>query len=400
MKQEKIIVVWPMGKHSEPSWACFDTDGVMTKQMYHADPSLLAQEALDRKVIVLVPAVSVLLLKATLPKLSRSAMREAIGYALEDQLTDACEELHFVPAKQAPNEPVDVAVVAKRDMQAWLDQCAAWGIHPEVFLPAMLALPTQPHEWSVMVGECVMVRTGETAGFAGDVAHLTPLLSAALAELPAPQRIVLTQSITPPVVFQSLSVPVVTEQRSQTAEIDALIHEAHRSLPLNLLQGVYQPKAAKRSSGRVESPWLKRGLITWLIALLLMPLVSWWMLSRTEANLQAEMKAIYHRHFPEASAMIAPRERLAEKLRQTGQGGSGHHFFVVLADVGRAMNAVAGVQLKRLDYNGREFTLQVSAQSSSIFSSWADALSGEGLQVKQQSAELSGERVNATLVVQ
>lgn len=401
MKPEKLILIWPMGHHTQPSWACFDAEGVITKQLFHADPALLADACEERKVIVLVPAVSVLFLKVTLPKLARKARREAIGYALEDQLTEPCEDLHFVAAKESPNEAVDVAVVAKRDMQAWLDQCAAWNVHPDVFMPANLALPHEPDHWHVQVGdEHVLARVGETAGFSGDASQLNALLAAALAELPAPKQIKMTHSVTPMIELASFNVPVVVQAQSQTADIDLLIREANQSVPLNLLQGVYHLKKPKQKSRAWEAPWIKRGVKAWLMLMVLMPLVSWWMLSHAESSLQAEMKAIYQRHFPGASMMVSPRERLAEKLRQTGQGGSGHHFFVILANIGRAMNAVAGVQLKRLDYNGREFTLQVSTQSSSVFSSWTDALAGEGLQLKQQTAELSGERVNATLIVQ
>ena len=77
-------------------------------------PAALAGAA---EIVVLVPGEDVLLTEARLSARNRAQLLQALPYAVEEQLLDPVEDLHF--AATAGGDPLGVAVVA-RDTAAWL----------------------------------------------------------------------------------------------------------------------------------------------------------------------------------------------------------------------------------------------------------------------------------------
>jgi type II secretion system protein L len=243
-----------------------------------------------------------------------------------------------------------------------------------------------------------LLRTGETSGFHCDAANFSLCLKAALDKQEKPSTLMLSADhdmqlpADLPMPVQLTLLPLAEMRYLQ-------VKQAHLSTPLNLLSGEFRQR--KRSTLKLfKQPWLKVGLIAWAVLMVLYPFVSWQLLSSRANDLHEAMLAIYHRHFPETLQMIAPRERMEERLHQYAGGGSNHAFFNILMRVSRALHQANGIQLKRLDYQNQFFTLAVTAQSTSAFSDWVRALQSQGLRVKQQNAELQGERINATVMVQ
>ena len=59
------------------------------------DAAALAEAALDRINIVIVPSEDVLVTTVTLPKMNRSRLLQAIPYALEEQVIEDVDTMHF-----------------------------------------------------------------------------------------------------------------------------------------------------------------------------------------------------------------------------------------------------------------------------------------------------------------
>ena len=78
------------------------------------------------EVIVWTPAAESLLLRAQLPTRSAAKIAQALPFALEDQLIDPPEQLHFAFAREADGA-LAVAVTARERMEAWLAALQAAG---------------------------------------------------------------------------------------------------------------------------------------------------------------------------------------------------------------------------------------------------------------------------------
>lgn len=120
----------------------------------------------------LVPAQDVLLLAASLPRMSATQRRVAVAFAVEDQISRPLDEVHVVAGPVLPDGRWLVAVVARDVLSA--HQAAAPG---QRLLPEALALPVpEPGQWSVWQGgNRVVLRRDDGTGMAVSASMLPAL---------------------------------------------------------------------------------------------------------------------------------------------------------------------------------------------------------------------------------
>src|SRR3990167_2229752 len=184
--------------------------------------------------LVIVPAERVLLLTPKLPKMRRARLLQAIPFAVEEQLLEDIEQLHFAIGAQSLDGTVPTAVVSKKDMQQWVNLIQAWGVKKAVMIPATLALPYHEHAWSLYYeGDITVVRTGLFQGFACDKNNLAEYLKLALPEAPSSRGL-----SAGPTVHAALRVDPADKPRDD----GILKYEQYtpsREQPINLLQGSF-----------------------------------------------------------------------------------------------------------------------------------------------------------------
>ena len=80
------------------------------------------RRAAGRHVCVLVPGTDVLLAEPELPVKAGTKLQQVVPYALEEQLAEDIDDLHFAIGKRAADSATTpVAVVAHSLMDEWLD---------------------------------------------------------------------------------------------------------------------------------------------------------------------------------------------------------------------------------------------------------------------------------------
>ena len=84
---------------------------------------------------------------------------------------------------------------------------------------------------------------------------------------------------------------------------------------------------------------------------------------------------------------------------QQASGNGGDPALTLLAQIGAGLTEVKGITIQRLDYQQQQLTVQIAAKSSESFADFTDQLSAQGLNVKQQNADLGGGSVHATLII-
>jgi general secretion pathway protein L len=139
--QEKIIIYLASHQEAPPSWVTVTENGEIEQVVLDGQPDELAQFVFDKQVIIVVPAQSVLLTSASLPKMPRSRLIEALPFALEEHLVTEVEALHFATGERQLDETVPVAVISKNQMEAWLNLLRSWHVTPQIMLSQVFALP-------------------------------------------------------------------------------------------------------------------------------------------------------------------------------------------------------------------------------------------------------------------
>lgn len=340
--RDKLVILLNANDLQASTWVTLTQTGLVSDAAI-CTADALSSAQIGREIIVLVPAEEVLLLKVAMPVMPRAKLLQALPFALEDQIIADLDTQHAVPADEIIDGKVTAAVVAHAKMQLWLDQLKSWGVQADRLLPVSALLPEEDKTWEAVV-----------------------------------------------------------QQVSSAADyhVAELAHELVYDKGPNLLQGRYAPKKNRFKKTKKSAALIGALAAVWLVLLLAYPVVSYFILQQRVNAIQTQIAAIYHRQFPNASSVVAPKLRMEEKLHQiTSQLGS-NKFLLLSAYVGKGMQAAQGVTLKRLQFQGNRLTLEVSADSVAGFSAFTAYLSGQGLSVKQQNANIAGTRVSAIVEVE
>lgn len=393
---ETLVVMMPALSATSVHYACFDAAGSLIQQQYHADAAMLASQALERRVVVVVPSLAVACLCVTLPKLSRRALATALPYALEDQLIADPDTLHYTLVQYKPNEVNEVLVVDKALVQSWLTVCRDFGLEPDALIPSALMLKHEPQVWTVAINEDVAIRINETLALACDLGNLNAVLTQAFDLYGQPKALHVYAKTKSTL---SVSVPVFETMLSASGLIDLTLCYPGADLPINLLHGEFQPRKKQAVNRERLTQVQSLGVSVWLVLVLMFPMASWLMLTWQDAMLHRSIIAIATPYATDLSSVESARSQLQHKLMQAREGGGDGLLMHLLAEVGRGMKDVPGMQMERLEFHSPQLILSVSAQSPDVFSRWSQALSAYGLIVKENSAIITGGRVNASVTI-
>ncbi len=133
-------------------WMAVDSNGTRIGDPGYGALDQAAEQVGDRNVIALVPAVEVLTLAADVPA-KGARLLAALPFALEDQLAEDIDSLHFAPGSRNEDGTLAVAVVAHERMNDWLDRLREAGIEPNRLIPENHGLAMTPNTLSILIAE-------------------------------------------------------------------------------------------------------------------------------------------------------------------------------------------------------------------------------------------------------
>lgn len=361
------------------------------------------ENARGTPVILLVPTEEVLLTEVEL-KLRGAKLRKAIPYALEEQLAEEIEELHFVAGHQHEGR-TEVAVVRRERMDAWLAMFAAHGISPRAIVPDVLALPWQEGEWFLATDkERALVRTGDQQGFACHPDYLAPMMNGVLENKPEQ----------PPSVVHSwhcdgsptLELPSpfsqVQNHRCDSHMLSLLAQGLQPRQSLNLLQGDYSQQT---DLSRSLKPWRWAAALLgiWFVLGLVYLNLEKSQLSERKLALSQQAEAIYRNTFPDAKRVVNPRVQMEQKLKTLRGGASSqqNHFLDLLASAGELLSKEKALSLERVSYRGDQLTLKISAKSLGQLDAFKEALNSKpGIRAELRDADSSPDKATGQIRMQ
>ena len=370
---------WPR-EDAELHWRRVAASGAVRQGSQRGLDGLASAE----EVIVWIPAAEALLLHARLPTRSGAKIAQALPYALEEQLIDPPERLHFAFTREADGG-LAVAVTNRERMDRWLSALAAAGLEATRLAPVTLSLPLADRAWtlSFALGEMAL-RSGVHSGFGGPMESRPPAwLHAALAEARsesrAPERILLVDA--------PEDLDVAAWREALGLPLEAMRHgeAAVPAAPLDLLQQRYAPR------GRMSALW--RGyvpaaglLAAWLVATLVFDAFEWARLSFAARAGEQEMRALLLKSFPDTRAILDPAAQM-RRGRDALSAGSGvaaaEDMLALLARVGPAIERESRVRVQSIEYGERALTIRL-ASSQADAESLARRLSAQSLGVESQ----------------
>jgi len=378
MTSQRIVIFF----HSDHSvsWVKLTETGDIQQSAYRQEINTLSLPPMNHDVYVIVPAQTILLTEVQLPKLNRARLRQALPFALEEQLVEEVDHLHFAMGDYQADGSIPVAIINRLQLESWLGRLKDAGLSPVAILPALFALPYSEEYWHVTAYDSMgLVRIGKYSGFACDPENISTLLELKKAE-----------SIDPKEIIQI--------KRDEPSLLTEFAKNIFLYPSINLLQGPYQPKHTNK---KAKKTWLTAFYLTiaWIGFAFFSKIMSCFILSAQNYHLNLEIAKIYRVHFPTAKSVIAPRERMEEKLRKLSFSNNENPFLSLLALLSNSFASRKEIQLHRLDFRNSQITLDISASSFNSIDALIQLLTQQGLTIKQQNAASVNSEAKATLLI-
>lgn len=363
----------------------------------------VAPEVGAARVVLLAPTEEVLLTEAALPGRNRQRLLQALPYALEEQLIDDVDQMHFVLGPSLGEGRYSTAVVHRGRLEQWLSLTQVGGIHLDAVIPDVLALPLAEGAWTVFLeAGRVLVRTGPYGGFAATPDTAPMLLAHALGgagdAVPGVIRVYDAAGTGGDFLRPAASQPPL-ETLPYSGGLLGLAAESGAGRTLNLLQGEFSPRA--QLSRRLR-PWYATAALVAAL-LILQPAVfayEHWQASQRSERLRQAIESTYREAFPEAQRIVNPRAQMEARLRElrARAGGTGGGFIDMLAVAGPLLDG-EGIHLRSLRYREGQLDVELEAADFQRLEGLKEQLSKAGLSIEIQSATSREDKVDGRLLI-
>lgn len=383
-------------------WCCNRADDL--GQLQQGSLEQAAEAVQDAQVTVILPGQHCLALQTQLPNASRSRLAQAVPFALEEQLIEDVDDLHFALGESREGL-IPVLVIQHALMEQWLEQLEQNGITPKHMLPDYLTLPLPPEGWHLWFDEQgIVLRSGTGSGMR--IALNDPMLLL--------QRLYDEASQKPEQLLVSGNPEGMATRLAEWCsqhEITLLEGDSAADLLLitantpqgerciNLLQGRY---SHQEKMSRQWRPWFPA--VAMLATLALFQLIStgldYQRLSSHSAELDQQIKQLYLDTFPDARKVINPRAQMEARLTAQGESGGGELFYTLMGGVTTLADNKVGFELQRLRYQGGELNVDLYLEDLQVLDQIKQVLvQKSGIQTEVVSASARGDKVEARILI-
>lgn len=402
-------VLWLVWNHAQDAL-------IASGELANAQPDTLQTllaHAQDRELIAYVPTQALHTKAVALPATSFKQLGKVVPYALEDELAEDIDELHFAwPRNPKKSQPLDVHVVSHELMQQWLLWLNQAGLTAAAMYADLYAVPlhqqvqpsvtptvadvatkeasqavvanteTPQQTWycaQLTPHDTVKFRTGMHTGFAIDRELAQDIAS----QLPA-ALINLSQEIELPLTL--------------LAHTPANIEATTTPEKLNLLQGRYQTKKKKSVKTYKWRPVAIAASIAAIIGLGLQ-IGTIVQLNQQAADVQSSIERTYREAFPNETRIVNVRAQLNQHLRNIQAGPAQESLLTLMAQLQPAFQNQPQVKLELLRYENGELRIQAKADTFEQLEEFQARAQQQGLNVSTGQANRRGEQVSGSFTI-
>ncbi|MDX1499802.1 MAG: type II secretion system protein GspL [Woeseiaceae bacterium] len=408
----EYLVIRP-GPDPETSanWIVVDGDGTRRGPVATGPLSQAALEATEREVIVLVPATEVLTTTVELPVKSGARLLAALPYALEEQLADDVETLHFAAGQRREDGRIPAAVVSLGNMEHWQALLDTAGLTPARIVPENHGLARIPGTMSMLVeSDQVLFNDGDGIEVAlqgvspAEVLDIVGAIGAGDGD--APRHLLVFCA--PGLDEQYREDWAVLRDRLASVDLNVLEDGALPRLAvtvaaghgINLLQGRFSRQG---DLGQVLRPWRHAALLLLTLGLVLVAgkAVDTYRLARDEAALQARFTEEYREIRPDDTREIVDPLSVVNSLRR-GLGGpvARQVFLPSLEQLGRALAQSQGAEVEAISYRAGVIDVRLTAPDVPTLDNIQRQVSASGrFTASIQSTDQVGDKVSSRIQI-
>lgn len=330
-------------------------------------PSLRQRARQYSAIDVIVPGEPVVLLDASLPGTHQARLRQAMPFAVEDQLAEEIDHYHFSLGERIDSSHHQVAATTRSRMSDWQDQISDLDLPIRLVQPDMLCLPEPDQSISMAIeGKRVLVRSSRTRGFVMglDEALIVCAMQAAHPEVqlyPVGQSEQTETSCRLMTAALSAAGQSVQMAQPSSSMVALFAHARGRPSRLNLMTGSMTQTPERLHKGLRLWAWSAAGL---LLAAALVFGDRWMTLSRQQDALEQvrqEQLAIINSSFPELTEVRFPREQMQQAFEARRGADAGESFLSMLSLVGPSLAEDRTLTLTGVSFRQQQLVLNLTA---------------------------------------
>lgn len=402
--RSQVIVRLPVD--DEPaSWIRRDENG-KANAVNRGSLEEAAAQSLGAEVIVLVPSEDVFITQTQMPTANRQRIMKALPFALEDQLVENIEDLHFAIGERDAQGNVPAAVVSRKRMDEWRAQLKRANLMADKYVPDCLVLPFSEDAWTLLRdGKRYLFRAnrGDADAFPEDELEL----NAGFIEKEAEEKEISQLNFYHDDGREESGLPL-------NSLIEINLHACQNGLlgmvgehgisvqgQINLLQGDY---SRREQWGKYWRPWrLAASLaLVWFVMELGMGMAENAKLRAQDDALHEQIVQIYKDTFPDARKVPNPKVQMEQQLTRLREGGAGdeHTFLELLIAAGPPFRNAAGVELRSVRFKNGTLDVELEAPSLQALDKLKQQLANQAkMEVEIQSAASKDNKVQGRLQI-
>jgi len=386
-------------------WAVADDRGSLVSDPAAGTLAEASAAVEGRRSTLVVPGNDVLLAEALVPGGSQARALQAIPFALEEQLADDIEKLHFALGSKDRDDNYPVAIIDRSTMDTISEQCQEAGLRPTSIVPETLALPMleaidfDEVSWTALLDEDqAVIRLNGYKGFATDTSVASFMLEGAKEDLADDASPLLTIYTTDPETNLVVPGGVDTELRDCESRL-ALYAEGLTSEPnINLLQGSYNPKT---QFDKTWKPWRWTAALAAVLVGTLF--ASKWFdyraLKAEESYIDGEIATAFESALP-GVRMQRPRRQIQDALSGNGTGNVSN-FTNQLAEIAASLSTQPQTKVRTIGFRNGSFDLDLNTDAVPTMDALKSELSKRGaLELTLRSSNREKDTVRARVRIE
>lgn len=397
----KIVFLKISERSDTVEWLEINKEGLVAGP-FKAQSIELMNKFVDSDIVLIVPGQQVLLTQVVLPKLSQSKIKQAVIYAIEEQLSEDVTSLHFSLAKGASKQDVAVAIVNVEKMKAWVSQAYQYtnnnGNLSSVLSETAL-IPLRDKTWTLWFEEDrVLVRTSQYQGFACDQNTLVDILKLKLNQLSLkPEKLVLYINNEEQVSESLKDINIPIEQFTLDKNALKLQYDEYKKFNyINMLQGQFKPKH-DMFTPEVTALIIAGLFGIWFGVLFLGNAVKYVYLNHKVNRIDQQIAENYKILFPNSTSIVSPRIRVQRLLNSMHTTHKKSAFLNLVAIVGPIVKQEKGLVVQMVNYSDSKVELHVDVQDFAILDNFTQRLQRAGLMVSHSNATKAGTAIQAKI---
>lgn len=355
----------------------------------------------DRKVVILLPIEELFVTTVNVKTKNRKQLEKAIPFALEDDLAEDVEDLHFAIGQRTPAGDCPVLVISKAKLDFLINILSSVHILPDIITADIFGLKWTENQWIACIDEQhVTARTNAYGGFGCDAGDFKDFIQFASTG----------NDTTSPEIIEVYRHP--DEDMLEITRVPNIYIHDHwdpvsyvlgfqEDKCINLLQGQYA-KADKQH--KTIRPWkIAAGLAgIWILLSALQVGVEYRKLNKIDTKLNADIEKVFRRTFPEVKNVVNARVQMEQRIKEltnTNDNKNGTDFLKLLHQSGYELKKDPNTTINSMLFSGDELMLDIRASDVQVLEKVRNKLQSKNIVAELQSANSVDDLVHARMMV-